>query len=206
MDDIQVVERRIRAALSRVRIAARGVLARVVLDNGRLLGQVKGLTDESLRDAQLLQQYGIVSWPKPGADGVVVFLGGAPGAKVVVATYDARYTLQSLQEGEVALYTDEGDKIHLHRGGIRIESAGSIVIQAADHVQVQADTCEVSAGDVKVNSTDISLGPLALEHVLKGESFLALFNTHIHKLGVLPTTEPDVPLPPTVLSLTTKVL
>lgn len=79
-------------------------------------------------------QYGVVSRPLPGADAVVAFLGGNRSAAVVIATGDRRYRL-ALEEGEVALYTDQGDKVHLGRHELLIEAGA-----ATQNVRIKAPT------------------------------------------------------------------
>jgi phage baseplate assembly protein V len=99
-----------------------------------------------------IQQYGFTSRPQPGAEAAVVFLGANREAGLVIATEDARYRLKNLAAGEVALYTDEGDKIHLKRGRI-IEittqtlkvNAGAKVEITSPEVQVICDTAVVQA-------------------------------------------------------------
>lgn len=69
--------------------------------------------------------YGLTSRPHPGGD--VVFLAGQGdrGNGVVVAVNDQRYRLIGLAEGEVALYTDEGDYVKLARGRVIQVVAGT---------------------------------------------------------------------------------
>lgn len=76
-----------------------------------------------------LQQYGFSSSPQPGADAVVLFIGGNRGNGVVIATGDRRTRLVNLAPGEVALYTDEGDEVKLGRDGITIKAAIKLRIE-----------------------------------------------------------------------------
>lgn len=87
------------------------------------------------------------------------------------------------QTGEIHVHTDKGGKVEVFTDG----------------------DVEVKGRKVHVNSPAIELGELALEQVIKGNTFQALFNTHTHtgNLG-LPTTPPMVPLSGTELSKITK--
>lgn len=78
--------------------------------------QVSMLEDEVADDTERMQNYGFVSNPKPGADAFIALMGGNRDHGVIIAVDDRRYRLKGLQSGEVAVYTDEGDKIVLKRG------------------------------------------------------------------------------------------
>lgn len=78
--------------------------------------KIQALADESLEDVERIQEYGFTSVPKSGAEAIFVSLGGNREHTVVIAVDDRRYRLKGLAEGEVALYSDEGDKIVLKRG------------------------------------------------------------------------------------------
>lgn len=126
----------------RVRLmVARGVVA-AVNDALKLQGvQLQLLADETSGDLERFQQYGFTSVPLPGAEAVVVCVGGSRSHGLVIAVDDRRYRLKGLAAGEAALYTDEGDKIHLKRGG-------TIEVIAATKVAVASPLVEVTGGDV----------------------------------------------------------
>ena len=81
-------------------------------------------------DLERLQDYGFASRPLPGSEAVTLWLNGKRDVALVIATADRRYRL-TLNEGEVALYTDEdqkdgGHRIALKRGQI-VEMRGRIL-------------------------------------------------------------------------------
>lgn len=91
--------------------------------------QLSGL--ETRDRTPVLYHYGFTSNPIPGARGVVAFVGGDRSNGVVIATGDQRFRMTGLQSGEVALYTDEGDRIHFQRGRIaRIVAGTRLVIDS----------------------------------------------------------------------------
>lgn len=111
----------------------------------------------------LMQHWGLASRPKAGADAVVVFLGGNRGNGVVIATGDRRFWLKGLAEGEVALYDDQGQKVHLTRNGIVIDGAGKpITIQNTPKVRMVTDL-EVT-GDVKAGADGAAISLLHHKH------------------------------------------
>ena len=107
----------------------RAVLA--LVDDSRKLQivQVQGLAAETLDEVERFQQYGVTSHPHPGAECVVVAVGGMRQHSLVIAVDDRRYRIENLLRGEVCVYTDEdrpGDphRITLKRGRVaQIEAA-----------------------------------------------------------------------------------
>lgn len=99
-------------------------LVTLVTDSGKL--QVVQLTiqaGETRGGAERFQEYGLTSVPLEGAEAVVLSVGGRRDHLLVVAVDDRRYRLTDLAAGEVALYTDEGAKVHLKRGRIVVEDS-----------------------------------------------------------------------------------
>jgi phage baseplate assembly protein V len=76
------------------------------------------LADEALDAAEHWQPYGVTYKPHAGAEALVLAVGGHRAHSVVIACADRRYRLTGLEDGEVALYSDEGDKVHLKRGRV----------------------------------------------------------------------------------------
>lgn len=118
---------------------ARGVL-KLVGDAKKLQAvQMQVLADELKSDAEHFQHYGFTSVPFPGAEGVVLFIGGNRSHPVVLGLDDRRYRKREMEPGEVALYTDEGDYIHLKRGRIVEIKCGAEVSIDSPLVRVKHD-------------------------------------------------------------------
>ncbi|AOZ50943.1 phage baseplate assembly protein V [Chromobacterium vaccinii] len=133
------VDQRIRRAFSNVRQGFRAVLTHVDSDGGVQAAQADALAGERLQDAELFQHYGYTSNPPPGSMAMVLPLGGRTTHSVVIATEHGSYRLQSLQPGEVALYSDEGSKIVLKRG--------RIIAVECDTFQLDCKTWQVNASE-----------------------------------------------------------
>jgi len=104
------------------------------------LVQAQLLAEEVHDDVERIQEYGFTSVPIPGAEGVMVFVGGNRDHGLLIAVEDRRYRLKGLKSGEVALYDDQGQKVHLTRTGIVIDGAGKdVTIQNAPVVHVPQD-------------------------------------------------------------------
>ncbi len=114
---------------------------------------------------ELFQQYGFASRPLDGAEGILLKIGGADNA-VIIATEDRRYRI-ALEAGEAAIYTDEGDKVHLKRGKeIHVKSGGKVIVEATNEVNVIAPA--------------VNLGAATGGKLVVIEEFLTLFNAHTH--------------------------
>lgn len=113
-----LVDKRIRKALSGLRLAFRGVLTRITTTGGVQTAQVAGLAPEGLEGIEMFQQYGFTTVPPEGAMAIVLPLGGRTSHGIVIATEHSSYRLQGLESGEVAIYTDEGASIVLKRNRI----------------------------------------------------------------------------------------
>jgi phage baseplate assembly protein V len=126
--------------------------------------QVEMLDDEVQDNVERFQNYGFTSVPHKGAEAVVVCVGGLRSHGIVIATEDRRYRLTGLENGEVALYDDQGQVVKLARDGIYIETDKKVTVNAdsvavtAETVEVNAESVAVTAESVVVTSNDINLG------------------------------------------------
>lgn len=121
-----------------------------------------GRPGETIEDRELFQQYGYTSRPLTGAEVIIINEGNH---FIAIATEDRRYRL-NLQNGEVALYTDEGDKIHLKRnreievvGGEKVTVTTKIAeITATTSAKVTSPTVTVVASDeIILDTPQVSL-------------------------------------------------
>ncbi|MCX5828767.1 MAG: phage baseplate assembly protein [Deltaproteobacteria bacterium] len=128
-----------------------------------------GRSNETFDDREYFQHYGLTSRPLPGAEVIIINEGNH---YIAVASDDRRYRL-ALEEGEVALYTDEGDCVHLKRDKtIHIVSGNKVIADVAN--------------EMTVNCPLINLGgERGSIRYLIDERLLELFNNHVHA-GVEP--------------------
>lgn len=140
------------------------VLIKAVRSGKIQLVDAKGLGAE-FTGKELFQHYGFASRPLDGAEGVMLLIGG-PDNAIVIATEDRRYRI-ALESGEAAIYTDEGDKVHLKRNKeIHIKSGGKVVVEAANEVNVIAPA--------------VNLGAATGGKLVVTDEFFTLFNAHTH--------------------------
>ncbi|WP_328184617.1 phage baseplate assembly protein V [Marinobacter sp. OP 3.4] len=141
-------------------LVSRGVVR--LSDDGRKLQvvQLDMLAGETAA-MERFQQYGFTCRPLDGAEAIALAVGGSRGHLVAIAVDDRRHRMKDMKNGEVALYTDEGDYIHMKRGRI-VEvnvgqdlranvgnqvtvNAGAKIAATAPEVTVDCDTTVVTA-------------------------------------------------------------
>jgi phage baseplate assembly protein V len=128
-------------------MVGRGVVQVVDDAGGCQLVQLSLLYNELRDQVERMQEYGFTSNPLPGAEAVMVCVGGERAHGLIVALGDRRFRLKALQPGEVALYTDEGDKIVLKREhNIEIDT-GTLTVNATTKVIFNTPRAEFT-GDV----------------------------------------------------------
>lgn len=166
-----------------------------------------GRTDESFEQREYFQHYGYTSRPLPGAEIIIIREGNHI---IAIGSDDRRYRL-AIEEGEVALYTDEGDKIHLKRDRtIEIVSGNKLIATVENEVDITtkvakinasvscevtspavtvnaATSCIVNSLAVTVNSPSVLLGGSSGEmRFLADERIIAAFNNHTHNGSEVP--------------------
>ncbi len=154
----------------RVRLmVSRAILNLIDTSGGRVSLQTSLLAGELSDGVEYFEHYGFTSAPWEGAEGVFVSVGGQRESGVVIATGDRRYQLRGLASGEVAIYDDLGQVVHLTRGGIVIEGAGlpmtvnnvpSLTVTASDTINFDAPTVTMS-GDLTVAGNIVADGDIS---------------------------------------------
>lgn len=84
--------------------------------------QLRLTANEAKDGVEHFEPYGFTSNPQPGAEALTIFLAGDRSHGITIITPDRRYRLTGLESGEVALHDDLGQKVHLKRDKILIET------------------------------------------------------------------------------------
>jgi hypothetical protein len=96
------------AVTTRLLLTLARSLVRVVEESdGVQVIQVNVLAGELLENIQNPQHYGFASRMRPGNEALLAFLAGDRSHGYAICDGDRRYRPQDLEEGEVALFTDE---------------------------------------------------------------------------------------------------
>jgi phage baseplate assembly protein V len=157
--------------------------------------QVRGFPPETIDNMAVLQIYGLASHAMPGTDAVALFASGDRSNGVIIATGNQQFRLRHLKPGEVALYTDEGDKLVFERGRLVEIVSGAelritvplVTINASTKVRMVTPRLEVT-GDI-IDHCDTQPHTAANER--------AIYNSHTHgnvQSGPAHTAIPDQPM------------
>jgi phage baseplate assembly protein V len=128
--------------------------ARVVIlatdDSGGVhKAQVHATAREVIDDVPVVQLYGLSTHAPVGSEAHMLCVRGDRSSPVVVATNNPAARPRNLKQGEVTLYTDEGDAITLARGHV-------VSITTTGTVNVSAPVVNISGpsgGNAQVNVT-----------------------------------------------------
>ncbi len=142
---------------------ARGTV--VIVDAAKKLQSLQlRLTAGEIKDgAEHFEAYGFTSNPLPGAEVLTAFIGGDRSHAVVLVAADRRYRIQSLKAGEVAIYTDEGDKVHFKRGRIIDIETQTLNIKATNSVNFDTPTI-TQTGQIVSQGDQVAGGVSQIEH------------------------------------------
>jgi len=134
-------------------MVARGVL-KMTNDKGGLQTAQISLLEDELRDkVERVQDYGFTGNPLPGAEAITLFVGGNRDHGLIIKVDDRRYRLKALKGGEVAMYTDEGDFIHMKRDrNIEVKSL-HVVVNADEDYTVNTKAHTVNCETHTVNAS-----------------------------------------------------
>lgn len=178
MSTLRALERALAPIRRRVVLLFGRAAVRALEEAGGLRRLQVELFRGEIRDGlEHFEPYGFTGRPFAGAEAAVAFVGGNRDHGVVLAVADRRYRLQGLEEGEVALYTDEGDVVHLHRGGhVEVRAASKVTLNAPEVVVSGALTVDgpiEAAGEITARA---AAGPLEA----RLSELKLVYNAHTH--------------------------
>lgn len=128
---------------------SRGVVSAVNAALKMQVVQVQLLAGEGKDSVEHFEPYGYTAHPLSGAEAAVGFVEGDRSHGIALVVADRRYRLTGLEAGEVAIYDDQGQKVHLTRDGIVIDGAGlPILLTNAPKVRADVPLLECT-GDIK---------------------------------------------------------
>lgn len=139
------VDNRLEYLKNRVKLGlGKGVL-HLVNDNGPCQTvQATFLIGETRDGMERPQDYGFTSHPLPGMQPFAGFFGGDRSNGFVIAMCDRQFRIELLK-GEVAMYDDLGQKVHLTRTGIVAETPLNATVKAGKKLRLEAEDIEMHA-------------------------------------------------------------
>lgn len=165
-------------------LLARGVVSAVNAAKKMQSLQVRLLAGEVKDVVEHFEPYGFTAHPHAGAEAFAAFLDGDRSHGIVLLVADRRYRLKSFAPGEVAIYDDLGQKVHLTRAGIVIDGAGlPVTITNTPKVRMETPLLEVT-GEIedRCDSDGVTM-----------EGMRETYNIHVHPEndGGGPTDQPN---------------
>jgi len=157
-------------------------------NNGQFTAQTKD-GDQVLNDIPILQNFGFASYSPKGSRGVVVNLGGNRENQIIILTEHGEYKFKDLGEGDAAIYTKDGDYIHL-KSGAEIEIKTKSINITADKMEITGDI--TARGNITATEIKDSFGKLS---TFRNDY---IKHTHVSASPGSPTAPPAPPLLPEV--------
>lgn len=134
--------------------------------------QVRLLADEVRDDLEHVEPYGFTSEPHPEAEAFTLFFDGDRSHGIVFTIADRRYRLKPLRTGEVAIFDDLGQKVHLTRDGLEVYTPGwlhatvdkdaEITVGGSVTESVGGDVYATVAGNVTVKASAVTIDSASL--------------------------------------------
>lgn len=126
--------------------------------------QVRLLAGEVKDGMEHFEPYGFTSNPLGGAEVLAAFFGGDRSHGVIICAGDRRFRLQNTKPGEVALYTDEGDKIHFKRD--RVIEIETMTLKVKADTAVEFDTPVIrTTGRIESDGDQLAGGISQMHHL-----------------------------------------
>lgn len=179
-------ERSLRAMLEPLRRRVMMTIGRAVLraiDDGsaRQRVQVEAMKDELIDGVERMQNYGFSSVPFAGADACLVFVAGNREQGIAIVVDDRRYRLTSLEPGEVAIYDDQGQAVHLTRDGI-VVNGGSLPVTITNTPLTAIESNVAITGDVAITGNMAATGEVS-DALGSMNEMRGVYNGHQHTGG-----------------------
>lgn len=121
------------------------------------------------------EPYGFTSRVKKGAEAIGAFFNGDRSHGVVLVTADRRFRLH-VEEGEVAVFDDQGQKVVLKRDGILVETPKNLTATVGGNaVATVSGTTTLKSGAVTIDAPSVHItGTLAVDGHISGTGGLAV--------------------------------
>ena len=126
-------------------LISRGQVLKIDDSKGIQRVDVNLFSDEIHNNVERFQNYGFTSNPLNGSEVVALFHSGNREHGIIVSIDNKKFRLKGLERGEVAIYTDEGDKIHFKRNKTIEFSTKQLIINSVDKVTVNTKDAEINA-------------------------------------------------------------
>lgn len=158
----------------------RGLLGRGVVesvDDSPMMRTVQAefLPGDVREGLEHFEPYGFTSRVKEGAEAIGAFFNGDRSHGVVLVTADRRFRLH-VEEGEVAVFDDQGQKVVLKRDGILVETPKNLTATVGGNaLATVSGTTTLKSGAVTIDAPSVHItGTLSVDGHISGAGGLAV--------------------------------
>lgn len=119
--------------------------------------QVTLLAGEVKDQVELMGHFGLASHAPKNSDVVMLSVGGNRDHGIVISTESREFRFKNLGEGEVALYSKDGDYVHLKNGNVIDIKTKTLNIDAETAVNITSPDVAITAtGGVNITTPEIT--------------------------------------------------
>lgn len=145
-DIVKIISRTIAPLKRKVLLSIAHGIIEASKDDGPLqFIQATYMADETKNDVRKMHHFGFSSHAPKGSECIAVSVAGNREASVIIATENREFRFKNLGEGEVAVYSKDGDFIHFKNGKAIEISTNALTINAVNTVTVNTATANVNA-------------------------------------------------------------
>ena len=157
-------------------ILARGTVSAADGSKKMRVVQVRLLADEVRDDLEHVEPYGYTSEPLTEAEAFVLFFDGDRSHGITFCVADRRYRLKDLKPGEVAIFDDQGQKVHLTRDGIVVSTGKKLEATVGGTLTATVGgAATLKAASVKIDSPTVEItGALKVAKQITGTGGMAI--------------------------------
>ena len=147
LDDIyKIISRAIAPLKRKILLSVAHGLIEATKDGGDLqFIQATYLEGETKNDVRKMHHFGFSSHAPVGSECIAVSVAGNREASVVIATENREFRFKALKDGEVAVYSKDGDFIHFKQDNEIEIKTKTLIVNADDEVTVNTKKANVNA-------------------------------------------------------------
>ena len=155
------------------RMIARAVLSLVDDSSKTQTAQIEAFAGDVHDEVEHFQPHGLTSVPKPGSEGLVVFVAGNHDHPILLNVEDRRHRPTNLAEGETALWNTSAHTLVLYHDRAEL-ICPKFVVQAAEEVFFDTPVVRTS-GEIKADGDITDSGGAASMRGMR-----EIYNSHNH--------------------------
>lgn len=122
-----------------------------------------------------------------------------PGGSIELTDSGGAHVFIDAEAGLILIEDSNGNSIELASAGITCTDA------SGNEIKTSSSGIDVKGATINIEGQSVTVGGPGGEPLVKGQTFMAMFNAHVHTTTApgAPTSPPVVPLTPAVLTMVT---